>query len=100
MKDRDDKADSRNIRRLMAAIAQLDSPAECGRFFADLCTPAELQSMADRWRVAQLVARGLPYREIHRQTGVSTATVTRVARTLARGQGGYRLALDRTGAPS
>jgi TrpR-related protein YerC/YecD len=55
----------------------------------------ELVAMADRWRVARLVAKEIPYRKIYEKTGVSTATVTRVARSLARGEGGYQLLLDR-----
>ena len=45
--------------------------------------------MADRWAVVECLRRGLPYREIHRQTGVSVTTIGRVARYLAQGNGGY-----------
>jgi TrpR-related protein YerC/YecD len=69
--------------------------AECERFFADLCTPGELLAMADRWKVARLLDQGMPYREIYEKTGVSTATITRVARALFLGRSGYRGALDR-----
>ena len=61
-------------------------------------TRAELEAMAHRWQVAQLVDQGLPYLEISERTGASTTTVTRVAHWLRHGEGGYRLALDR--APS
>lgn len=50
--------------------------------------------MADRWKTAKLLEESIPYREIYEKTGVSTATVTRVARSLSMGSGGYRLALD------
>jgi len=56
---------------------------------------AELQAMADRWAVVELLERGLPYREIHRQTGVSVTTIGRVARYLVSGNGGYRAVTDR-----
>ena len=79
---------------LYRAILQLKTPSECRRFLDDLCTPAELIGMKERWRVAQLVDQGVPYREIHSLTGVSTATVTRVGRALTYGSGGYRLILD------
>jgi uncharacterized protein YerC len=51
--------------------------------------------MADRWAVVELLERGLPYREIHRQTGVSVTTVGRVARYLTSGNGGYRAVAER-----
>ena len=51
--------------------------------------------MADRWRVAKLLKRDVPYRKIYERTGVSTATVTRVARTLSHGEGGYEILLSR-----
>jgi TrpR-related protein YerC/YecD len=82
-------------RNLYAAIAALRSAQECRAFLRDLCTPAELQAMADRWAVVEWLQRGLPYREIHRQTGVSVTTIGRVARFLASGNGGYVLAAER-----
>ncbi len=80
---------------LYRAVLSLRTTAESRRFFADLCTPAELEALGDRWVVARLVDEGIPYREIHDRTGVSTATVTRVGRSLTQGEGGYRTALDR-----
>jgi TrpR-related protein YerC/YecD len=68
---------------------------ECRAFFRDLCTPAELQAMADRWAVVEWLQKGVPYREIHRLTGVSVTTIGRVARCLADGNGGYALAATR-----
>ncbi len=82
-------------RALFAAILTLRSAEECRCFFRDLCTPAELQAMADRWAVVELLERGLPYREIHRHTGVSVTTIGRVARYLVAGNGGYRAAAAR-----
>ena len=82
-------------RNLYAAIASLRSSEEARAFFRDLCTPAELQAMADRWAVVDYLGRGLPYREIHRLTGVSVTTIGRVARFLAAGNGGYALAASR-----
>lgn len=82
-------------RNLCAAVAALKTPEECRAFFRDLCTPAELQAMADRWAVVDWLKRGVPYREIHRATGVSVTTIGRVARFLANGNGGYVLAAQR-----
>jgi len=80
------KADRKS---LFQAIAKLGGAAECEKFLTDLCTPGELDAMADRWEVARLLDRGVPYRDIYTKTGVSTATVTRVARALHDGAGGY-----------
>src|SRR5262245_8908248 len=85
-------------RRLFEAVAALRTAEECRAFFRDLCTPAELQAMADRWAVVEYVRRGLPYREIHRLTGVSVTTIGRVARFVATGNGGYVLAAERVDA--
>ena len=82
-------------RNLYAAVAALRSAEECRAFFRDLCTPAEIEAMADRWAVVEFLRRGLPYREIHRLTGVSVTTIGRVARFVASGNGGYTLAARR-----
>ena len=82
-------------RALYQAILTLKTSDECRAFFRDLCTPAELQAMADRWAVVEWLQRGASYREIQRATGVSVTTIGRVARYLAAGNGGYRLAAER-----
>jgi TrpR-related protein YerC/YecD len=82
-------------RNLYTAIVSLQGAEEVRAFLRDLCTPAELQAMADRWSVVDYLGRGLPYREIHRLTGVSVTTIGRVARFLAAGNGGYALAVSR-----
>jgi TrpR-related protein YerC/YecD len=87
--------EARTERNLIAAILTLRSAEECRAFLRDLCTPAELQAMADRWAVVECLRRGLPYREVHRQTAVSMTTIGRVARYLALGNGGYALAAQR-----
>lgn len=82
-------------RNLFAAVAALQTADECRAFFKDLCTPAELQAMADRWAVVDWLKKGVPYREIHKLTGVSVTTIGRVARFLENGNGGYAIAVDR-----
>jgi TrpR-related protein YerC/YecD len=89
------RQEQQHERSLCAAILTLRSMDECRSFFRDLCTPAELQAMADRWAVVELLGRGLPYREIHKQTGVSVTTIGRVARCLMAGNGGYRAVTER-----
>lgn len=81
--------------QLYAAVMTLERVAEARDFFRDLCTPAELQAMADRWRVVGLLREGRPYREIHDMTGVSVTTIGRVARFIEYGNGGYRRAIER-----
>ena len=85
---------------LFQAILSLETRVEMEHFLRDLCTLAELEAMAQRWAVAKQVDRGIPYARIAERTGASTTTVTRVAHWLRHGEGGYRLALDRTGAAS
>ncbi|HTE42662.1 MAG TPA: YerC/YecD family TrpR-related protein [Steroidobacteraceae bacterium] len=84
-------------RSLCAAIASLHTVDECRAFLRDLCTPAELQALADRWAVVGLLQDGRPYREIHKLTGVSVTTIGRVARYLTSGNGGYNIAVERIG---
>ncbi|MDZ7643685.1 MAG: YerC/YecD family TrpR-related protein [Woeseiaceae bacterium] len=80
---------------LYRAVTSLRNARECRDFFRDLCTPAELQALVDRWHVVELLQQGLPYRRIHDLTGVSVTTVGRVARFLSEGYGGYRTAIRR-----
>jgi TrpR-related protein YerC/YecD len=86
------------IDALAAALAALRTPDEARALLADLCTPAEVHSLAERWHVARLLDAGeLTYREIHDATGVSTTTIVRVARFLRQEDNrGYRALLDRT----
>jgi TrpR-related protein YerC/YecD len=83
---------------LFHAILALETESECRQFFDDLCTPAEIEALIDRWSVVPLLEQGLPYRRIHDLTGVSVTTVGRVARYLSGGNGGYRTILDRLSA--
>ena len=86
---------SASLEALAEAFAKIDDPAEMKAFLRDLCTPAELEALADRWRVVPLLMQGIPYREIHERTGVSVTTVGRVARTIEYGDGGYAAAVRR-----
>ena len=88
-------AENQDHDELFTAIASMKTADETGRLLRDLCTVSELDAMAHRWEVAQLLDEGLPYLEIAERTGASTTTVTRVAHWLRHGEGGYRSALDR-----
>ena len=81
---------------LFRAVMSLDDIHEVRNFFKDLCTPAELQALVDRWHVAELLQQDLPYRRIHELTGVSVTTIGRVARFLADGYGGYPVCMAKT----
>jgi len=81
---------------LFDAIVALDSRDQAERFFRDLCTLNELHDMAQRWAVVRLLDAGKHYAEISRETGASTATITRIASWLNHGEGGYREMLNRT----
>jgi len=80
---------------LSRALAGLSKPEAVRAFLVDLCTPAELEAISDRWRVVPLLLQDVPYREIHERTGVSVTTIGRVARCLDFGAGGYRIAASR-----
>jgi TrpR-related protein YerC/YecD len=88
------------MKSLVDAIWSLETRAELEDFLRDLCTLNELEAMAHRWEVAQLLNEGLPYLEVARRTGASTTTVTRVAHWLKHGEQGYQAALARTKRPA
>ena len=92
-----DKINKAHEADLYEAILQLDSLEEVESFFHDLCTPAELEGLVDRWRVAQMLVQKIPYRQIAAETAVSTATIVRVARFLNNGNDGYRTIMRRMG---
>ena len=94
--DQSQKGDLKSAARsLSEALLSLESAQEVKQFLEDLCTPAEVEAMVDRWRVAQLVDQGYSYRDIREMTEVSVTTIGRVARFIENGTGGYRTALDR-----
>ena len=79
---------------LMEAMLNLTSFEDAYRFFEDICTIAELKSMAQRIEVARMLRAGVTYQEIARETGASSATISRVNRALLYGADGYRRVLD------
>jgi len=80
---------------LFKAILSLETIEECERFFDDLCTIAEIQAMSQRIEVAGMLKDQIIYNEIVAKTGASSATVSRVARSLNYGSDGYKLILER-----
>lgn len=82
---------------LCDALLTAGNREDMRRLLLDLCTPAEIRTLAERWHVARLLAEtALPYREIHDRTGVSTTTIVRVGRFLKQEpHQGYRRAIER-----
>lgn len=87
-----------HLDQLCSALSEIDQLDAMRAVLIDLCTPAEMRALAERWRVAQMLADGeMSYREISAETGVSTTTIGRVARFLKdEPHGGYRLLLETT----
>lgn len=82
---------------LFLAIMSLETLEEYYSFFEDLCTVSELKAMEQRFQVAKMLNRGCVYSEIASETGASSATISRVNRSLLYGSDGYRIALSRQG---
>ncbi len=80
---------------LFKAISQLNTIEECYTFFEDVCTIKEIMEIAQRLRVAKLLEGGASYQAISKETGASTATISRVSKCLEYGNGGYRAAIRR-----
>lgn len=80
---------------LFDAILQLNSKEECYNFFEDLCTVNELLSLSQRFDVAAMLRNNKTYLEISEKTGASTATISRVNRSLHYGNDGYELIFKR-----
>ena len=77
------------------AILTLKTVEECKQFFDDLCTVTELQAMEQRYQVAVLLSEGMIYNDILEKTGASSATISRVNRSLQYGEDGYSVAFCR-----
>lgn len=89
------KIKDRFLDELFEAILLLKNEEECYRFFEDICTIAELKSLAQRLAVAKMLDSDQTYTAIAEETGASTATISRVKRALNYGADGYRLILNR-----
>ncbi len=84
-----------NMQKLMRALLCLETEEECMSFLRDLCTVSELKSMSQRLEVAMKLKSGAVYTDIARETGASTATISRVSRSLSYGENGYITVLER-----
>ncbi len=90
-----DKIKSDSMDLLFEAILTLESLDDCYKFFDDLCTSIELKSFAQRLHVAKLLDEHRVYNSIVTETGASTATISRVNRSLKDGNDGYNIVFDR-----
>ena len=80
---------------LFKAILTLETVEECYSFFEDVCTIPEIKAMAQRYNVAEMLSGGSVYSEIVKETGASTATISRVNRSLEYGSDGYEMVFKR-----
>lgn len=88
-------ANDKEIKDLFEAILTLENVEDCYKFFEDICTIKEMQSIAQRLAVAKMLKAGETYQAIVNATGASTATISRVNRCLNYGDGGYNIVLKR-----
>ena len=89
------KVDKKELSKLYKAILTLKTADECAAFFDDICTIQELEALCQRFQVACELSEGKSYIDINKNTGASTATISRVKRCLDYGDGGYKMILDR-----
>ncbi|WP_088036133.1 YerC/YecD family TrpR-related protein [Evansella clarkii] len=90
-----DKLRGKELDQLFEAILSLKNVEECYQFFDDLCTMNEIQSLAQRLEVARMLMDGFTYQRIEKDTGASTATISRVKRCINYGNDGYQMTLER-----
>ena len=83
------------VKHLFEAVLQLENVEECYQFFEDVCTINELLSLSQRFEVAKMLTENKTYLEIAKQTGASTATISRVNRSLNYGNDGYQMVFSR-----
>ena len=91
------KLHTEDVDALFEAILSLKDVDECYKFFKDACTVKEILDIAHRLKAAKMLKSGKNYLEVCRETGMSSATISRVSRCLEYGDGGYDLVIERTG---
>lgn len=84
---------TKQLKELAHTLLSLQTETEMLAFLRDVATLEELGSISRRWEAARMIEEGIAYRDISKHTGLSTATVTRVAHWIKHGEGGYRTAL-------
>lgn len=89
------KLESSDLNRLFQGILKLENIQECYSFFEDICTVSEILAMKQRFEVANLLNKKMPYSDIVAKTGASTATISRVNKCLEYGNDGYKMIIER-----
>ena len=89
------KLHNKDVDMLFEAILSLNTVEECYSFFEDACTIKEIIEISQRLKAAKMLRDGVNYAEISKETGMSTATISRVNKCLEYGNGGYNTVLDR-----
>ncbi len=84
-----------NIEFLYRSIVSIENPEDCKSFFEDICTKSEILEMSRRLKAAKMLSEGIVYAEIAAQTGLSTATISRVNHCLKYGSEGYLKVLEK-----
>ncbi len=92
-----EKIQKPEIDRLLKTILKFETFEECSNFFEDICTIKEIQDMSQRLEVARMLNKNKSYAEISKETGASTATISRVNKCLIYGSNGYKCALEKMG---
>lgn len=90
-----EKLHTKEVDRLFKAILSLETVEECYKFFEDVCTVKEILEISQRLKAAEMLTDGRNYVEVCKETGMSTATISRVSKCLEYGDGGYKLVLDK-----
>ncbi|OGH12384.1 MAG: hypothetical protein A2857_01460 [Candidatus Levybacteria bacterium RIFCSPHIGHO2_01_FULL_36_15] len=85
----------KDSKELFEAILSLKTVSECKKFLRDLLTEPEIKEFANRWKVARMLDKKIPYGKIEKETGMSSTTIARINKWLTNGMGGYRLILKR-----
>ncbi|MFH1968483.1 MAG: YerC/YecD family TrpR-related protein [bacterium] len=89
------KKDDKKIKELIYAILAIKNRGEARKFLRDLLTEKELIEFGNRWKVARMLSKNVPYVEIEKETGLSSTTIARVSKWLNSGKNGYKLVLKR-----
>ena len=87
--------EQKNMQQFYRAVLTLKDEEECRKFFDDVATIKEVIDLSARLEVARMLDRGTVFSEISRETGASSATISRVNKCLTYGEGGYKTVIDR-----
>lgn len=90
-----DRRLTKDVDNLFRAILNLKNKGEARAFFGDLLTPKEIEEFATRWKAANMLHKGVSYKEIAKVTNLSSRTIARINLWLKKGEGGYRLLIHR-----